>query len=182
MTSVHRKPDRRSPLVLDLVELGHGTGSMREVNRTVPAPVDLGLEVIGVPEGSPIELDLRLEAVGDGVLVTGAAHVQLHGVCARCLQELNEDTSFDVQEMFFHPGNAVEEDECQIIDDTVDLEETLRDAVVLELPFTPLCQEDCRGLCAECGANLNEDPGHNHGEDIDPRWGKLADLDVESTN
>lgn len=155
---------------------------MREVTRTVPAPADLGIDVIGVPEGSDIELDLRLEAVGEGVWVSGEAHVLVHGACARCLQEIDEDTSFDLQELFFHPGNEVDEDESQIIDDTVDLEETLRDAVVLELPFTPLCQEDCRGLCTECGFNLNEDPEHNHGEDIDPRWGKLAELDVKSTN
>lgn len=178
MTSVHRKPDRDSALVLDLIELGHGAGAKREIRRTAPSPADMGLEVIGVPEGSDIDMDLRLEAVGEGVLVTGEVFVQLHGNCARCLLEIDEETHFDLQELYFYPGNEVNEDERVVVDDTIDLEEALRDAVVLELPFTPLCEEDCLGLCPDCGFRLNEDPEHNHGLVIDPRWGKLTELDV----
>lgn len=182
MTSVHRRPDRRSPLVLDVLELGRAPGSMREVRRTVPAPAELGLDVIGVPEGSDIELDLRMEAVGEGVLVTGTAFVQLHGECSRCLREIDEDATFDLQELFFHPGREIDEEESQIQDDLIDLEGLLRHAVVLELPFIPLCEDDCLGLCPECGFNLNDDPEHNHGPAVDPRWGKLVDLDVKSDN
>lgn len=182
MMSVQHKPDRRSPLVIDLLELGHGAGAMHAVSRTVPAPVDLGLAVIGVPEGTDIDLDLRLESVGEGVLVTGTASAHVNGNCARCLTDIGEDTTFDLQELYFYPGHAVDEDERHVEDDMIDLEEALRDAVVLELPFTPLCDEDCLGLCPECGFRLNEDPEHDHGPGIDPRWGKLADLDVEPNN
>lgn len=182
MMSVQHKPDRRSPLVLDLLELGHGAGAMHEVSRTVPAPVDLGLAVIGVPEGADIDLDLRLESVGEGVLVSGTASAPVRGACARCLADIGEHTTFDLQELYFYPGHEVDEDERQVQDDMVDLEEALRDAVVLELPFTPLCEEDCLGLCPDCGFRLNEDPEHDHGPDIDPRWGKLASLDIEPNN
>lgn len=182
MTSVHRKADRRSPLVLDVQALGHGSGAMREVRKSVPAPGDLGLEVIGVPEGSAIDLDLRLEAVGEGVLVSGTAAVLVHGACARCLRDIDGSETFRLQELFFHPGHEVDEDERQIVEDTIDLDGVLRDAVVLELPFTPLCQEDCLGLCPECGFNLNDDPSHEHEAVIDARWAALAELDVESNN
>ncbi|MCC2593258.1 YceD family protein [Tessaracoccus sp. OS52] len=182
MTSVHRKPDRRSPLVIDILELGRGAGSMREVSRTVPAPADLGIEVIGVPEGSDIELDLRLESVVEGVLVSGTATVQLHGDCARCLREIEDTETYRLQELFFYPGHEVEEDDRAIVDESIDLEGVLRDAVVLELPFTPLCEEDCLGLCPECGFNLNDDPAHGHEPVIDARWAALTELDVEPNN
>ena len=77
------KLDPRAPLVLDTRELGRRPGSQREVSRTVPAPADLGIEVLGVPEGSPVELDLRLEAVMEGVLVTGTAHSRRSRASAR---------------------------------------------------------------------------------------------------
>lgn len=176
--SPHRQHDRRSPYVIELQELQRRPGTMRTLERTIAAPADLGLEVIGVPEGSDIDLDLRLEAVVEGVLVTGSAAVQLHGECSRCLAEINEPDSFDLQELFFYPGHEVEEDEPQIVDEAIDIEEALRDAVVLELPFTPLCMEDCLGLCPDCGFNRNDDPDHAHAEKVDPRWEKLAGLDV----
>ena len=155
---------------------------MREVSRTVPAPADLGLEVIAVPEGSDIELDLRMEAVGEGILVSGTAAVELQGACARCLRDIGGSETFRLQELFFHPGHEVSEDERQIVEDTIDLDGVLRDAVVLELPFTPLCKEDCLGLCPDCGFNLNDDPNHEHEAVIDARWAALTELDVESNN
>lgn len=179
MAPIHRHPDRRSPLVFDTQELSRRAGTMSEVQRTVPAPADLGLEVISVPEGSDIDLDLRLESVVEGILVSGTATVQLQGECARCLTGIEDDMSFDLQELFFHPGREVDEYESLIVDESVDLEVPLRDAVVLDLPFMPLCSEDCLGLCPECGANLNDDPDHEHELVVDPRWSKLVGLDVE---
>lgn len=182
VSPVHPHPDRRSPFVFEVHELARRTGTMKQVVTTVPAPADLGIEVIGVPHGSDIELDLRFEAVTEGVLVTGTATVQLHGRCSRCLDDIEGDASFDVQELFFYPGNEIEEDESVVVEETVDLEEALRDAVVLELPFTPLCEEDCLGLCPECGANLNDDPEHDHGQRVDPRWEKLTGLGGDAPN
>lgn len=176
--TAHRHLDRRSPLVLDVQELQRRAGSMLEVTRTVPAPVDLGIEVIAVPPESDVDLDLRLEAVGDGILATGTITVQLHGECARCLGKIEETESFDLQELYFYPGHEVDEDDSVIIDEAIDLEDALRAAVVLELPFTPLCEEDCLGLCPECGFNRNDDPDHTHGDKVDPRWEKLAGLNV----
>jgi uncharacterized protein len=146
----------------------------------VPAPADLGIEVLGVPEGSQVELDLRLEAVMEGVLVTGTAYAGLEGECVRCLEPISDEIEVRFQELFVYPDQNVDPDEelevSMLQDDLVDLEPLLREAVVLALPFQPLCQDDCPGLCAECGARLAEDPDHGHDERVDPRWAALAQL------
>jgi uncharacterized protein len=179
--------DPRAPLVLDTRELGRRPGSQRRQSFTAPAPTDLGIEVLRVPEGSPIEFDLRLEAVMEGVLVTGTATAGLAGECARCLEEIDDDVVADFQELFAYEESDTGADEddgaSRLEGDLLDLEPLLRDAVVLTLPFQPLCREDCPGLCVECGARLADDPGHQHEEPIDPRWVALQGLaqDPEKT-
>jgi len=166
--------------VLDTRELGRRPGSQREVVRSVPAPADLGIEVLRVPEGAPVEVDLRIEAVMEGVLVTGTARAGLEGECARCLEPISDEIEVRFQELFVYDDREVDPDEelevSKLQDDLVDLEPLLRDAVVLALPFQPLCEDDCPGLCVECGARLADDPDHTHGEPVDPRWAALATL------
>jgi uncharacterized protein len=166
--------------VLDTRELGRRPGSQREVFRKVQAPADLGIEVLGVPEGSPVELDLRLEAVVEGVLVTGTARAALAGECARCLEPISDEIEVRFQELFVYDDRAVDPDEelevSTLQDDMVALEPLLRDAVVLALPFQPLCQDDCPGLCPECGARLADDADHGHDAPVDPRWSALGAL------
>jgi uncharacterized protein len=175
--------DPRAPLVLDTRELGRRPGSQREVSRTVPAPADLGIEVLRVPEGAPVDLDLRLEAVMEGVLVTGTARAALDGECARCLEPISDDIEVTFQELFMYDDvrgqDPSDEDDgvSKLEDDLLDLEPLLRDAVVLALPFQPLCEDDCPGLCAECGARLADDPDHAHEAPIDPRWTALTQLE-----
>ena len=172
--------DPRAPLVLDTRELGRRPGSMHGVSRTVPAPADLGIEVLRVPEGSQVELDLRLEAVMEGVLVTGTALAGLEGECVRCLGSITDELEVDLQELYVYDDrdhDPDEDDEVSMLqDDLLDLEPLLRDAVVLALPFQPLCQPDCPGLCVECGARLADDPDHGHEEPVDPRWAALTGL------
>lgn len=151
------------------------------MTRTAPAPTDLAIEVIGVPAGSEVDLDVRLEAVMEGVLVTGSASVQLRGECARCLDPIEDTTTVDVQELYVyeakHPDADEEQETRQLVDDLLDLEPLIRDAVVLALPFSPLCGDDCPGLCAECGARLADEPDHTHDDaPIDPRWATLQGL------
>lgn len=164
--------------MLDTRELGRRPGSQREVTLSVPAPADLGIDVLLVPEGSPVDIDLRLEAVMEGVLVTGTARAGLDGECARCLEEIHDDVEVTFQELYVYAEHQTSHDEddevSRLEDDLLDLEPQLRDAVVLTLPFQPLCTEDCPGLCPECGARLAGDPDHGHDEPIDPRWAALA--------
>ena len=180
MSSPHRPLDHRSGLVLDTRDLGRRAGAMKVVQASVEAPADLGIAVIGVPPGSPVELDLRLESVVEGVLVSGLATVQLRGECVRCMGEVSEELEIDVQELFVYPESDATDDEASRLEgDLVDLEPLLRDGVVLDLPFQPLCREDCEGLCVECGANLNDDPQHTHDAPLDPRWEKLRGVGGE---
>jgi len=182
--------DPRAPLVLDTRELGRRPGSQREVELTVPAPAQLGIEVLSVPEGSPVELDLRLEAVMEGVLLTGTATATLEGECVRCLEPIEDEILARLQELYVYPdqhAKATEhhdrdlDDETSLLeDDLLDLEPLLRDAVVLALPFQPLCMDDCPGLCTECGARLADDPDHSHDAPIDPRWAGLEKLQQDT--
>ncbi|RZS87004.1 uncharacterized protein EV189_2423 [Motilibacter rhizosphaerae] len=171
--------DPRDPFVIDTRELGRRPGSMRSLTRSVPAPKHLGTDVIGVPEGSTMELELRLEAVMEGVLVSGTAQGQVRGECVRCLEPLEETLEVDLQELYAYPGSSsaeADEDEVhQLEGDLLDLEPVVRDAVVLALPQQPVCEEDCAGLCVECGARLSDDPEHTH-EALDPRWAALGGL------
>jgi len=113
----------------------------------------------------------------EGVLVTGTARAGLAGECARCLEAIDDDVVADFQELFVYDGSDVEEDEANRLEgELLDLEPLLRDAVVLTLPFQPLCQDDCPGLCVECGARLADDPDHQHQDAIDPRWAALQGL------
>ena len=166
--------DPRGPLVVDTRELGRRPGTMLRRSLTVPAPADLGIDVIGVPEGSPIELEFRLESVVEGVLVSGTARVQAHGECVRCLEPLHQTVETEFQELYVHAEgespvadeDADEEGTSRLEGDLLDLEPVLRDAVVLDLPLQPVCSEDCPGLCAECGALGSlalEPPAHAHG-------------------
>jgi len=170
-------------LLLDTHELGRRAGAMKVVQTSVEAPADLGIAVIGVPPGSPVELDLRLESVVEGVLVTGLATVELRGECVRCLGEVSDSLEVDIQELFVYPESDADEDEASRLEgDLLDLEPLLRDGVVLDLPFQPLCREDCLGLCVDCGANLNDDPDHTHEQPLDPRWEALRRLDGRSSD
>ncbi|ATY10291.1 DUF177 domain-containing protein [Amycolatopsis sp. AA4] len=173
--------DDRSPWVVDTRELGRRAGLSRELRRSAPVPTSLGVPgVLEIREGEPVELDLMLESVVEGVLVTGTAAAVATGECSRCLDPVTEHVEVDLTELFAYPGSATEEttDEDEIprlVDDRIDLEPTVRDAVVLALPLAPLCREDCPGLCIECGVKWADlEPGHGH-EKIDPRWAALVE-------
>jgi uncharacterized protein len=157
---------------------------MRTVSRTVPAPAGLTGELVGVPEDSDLAFDLRLESVSEGVLVSGTAQVTLTGECARCLDPISQGSEVDVQQLYLYPGNEVAADDDEVghlVDDMIDLEPLLRDAVVLALPLAPVCRDDCPGLCPDCGARL-ADVGPEHGHDeVDPRWASLRAMSTDNS-
>ncbi|HEV7871725.1 MAG TPA: DUF177 domain-containing protein [Modestobacter sp.] len=164
---------------MDLRELGRRAGSLREWDATLPAPAGWGVEMIGVPEGAPVQLHLRLESVMEGVLVSGQVDVPVAGQCARCLEPVTDALELDVQELYAYAGSTTEatseEDEVRRVDgEHLDLGPLVRDAVVLALPLSPTCTPDCAGLCADCGERLDDLPADHSHEVIDPRWAGLA--------
>ena len=173
--------DPRSPLVLDTRDLPRRPGALRTHRRVVPAPADLGVELITVPEGADLDLDLRMESVSEGVLVSGTVSGPVKGECGRCLREINDSMVVNVQELYAYENSTTDtttdEDEVgRMQDDLIDLEPALRDAVVLTLPTNPLCREDCPGLCPECGVHWDDLPADHSHQQIDPRWAGLSQL------
>lgn len=171
-------PDPSGPWVIDIRDLGRRPGAMRTYHREAPAPAGLGSDVIRVPEGGDLRVDVRLESVMEGVLVSGTAVAEITGECGRCLDPMTDRLEVALTELFAYPesttDDTTEPDEVsRIVADLVDLEPVLRDAVILALPQVPLCRQDCPGLCPECGERRAElGPDHGH-ERINHRWAVL---------
>ena len=198
-------------LVFDMRSLSRQAGSARARQLTVPAPEDLRLELASVPVGASVEFDVRFEAVTEGILVTGSATAPLTGECARCLASLASTVTASFTELYLYDERPrgpretrdgrrahdqhdqhdkhewhdeyEEQDQERYLDgDLLDLEQAFRDAVVLALPMSPLCRDDCPGLCVECGVPLADaGPGHRHEAAADPRWAALRHLDDQAT-
>jgi uncharacterized protein len=173
------QPRPGSPLAVNIARLGRRPGAMFPLHDVVPSPSRIGLEMIGIQAGAPLELDLRVESVSEGVLVTGTLTAPTTGECSRCLTPFSGLIEVSLTELFAYRDSitdaTTEEDEVgRVAGDFVDLEQPIIDAVGLELPFSPACRADCPGLCPQCGVPLaTAGPGHHHDE-IDPRWAKLA--------
>jgi uncharacterized protein len=166
--------------VLDTRSLGRRAGSLREVTRTVVTAEKIGLDLVGIPAGAEVRMDLRLQAVSEGVLVTGTITAPLAGECGRCLEPFSGRITLPLTELFAHPDTVTEQttedgDEVyHLVDDHADLEPLIVNTVGLALPLQPVCTQDCPGLCPECGIRLAiAETGHSH-EILDPRWAGLA--------
>jgi uncharacterized protein len=162
----------------------------------------MGVELARIPAGADLELEVELAGVSEGVLVTGTVTGPLVGECARCLEPFTSATKVQFQELYVPAGNGgragqaghvrqagqvvqgrqSSADEQLDVDSYVldgngllDLEPALRDAIVLELPLSPLCSDGCQGLCVECGVRLADaGPGHKH-EQRGAMWEALKD-------
>lgn len=160
-------------LVVDVSELLRHPGMTKPFRSSEEVPgLDVDLAHVG---GRPVEFDLALHAIVEGILVTGALFGRAALSCRRCLTETEQEFNVVVEEVFAI-GSAADEDAYRVKADQIDLEPMARDAIVLALPLNPLCRPDCRGLCPQCGQNLNEaDCGHRQ-EQIDVRWEPLRRL------
>lgn len=179
--SVAAQRRRPSPFVIDIVRLGRRPGTMMAVRDQIANPAQIGLDLIAIKPGATLELDLRLESVSEGVLVTGTVAAATAGECARCLAPLTDRTEVELTELFAYPDSTTDattdEDELgRVVNDTVDLEQAIVDAVGLALPLSPLCRPDCPGLCPQCGTPLADAGPDHHHDQVDPRWAKLAGM------
>jgi DUF177 domain-containing protein len=135
---------------------------------------DLGTELASLRTDEPVVGDLLLESVVEGVLVSGRLRGILALRCARCLVEFETPVEVEVHELF---ALAPEDDDEDVYpldpEGWIDPEQLTRDALGLELPFSPLHSPDCQGICSVCGGDRNrgECPGDH--DDVDPRWSTL---------
>ncbi|MBA3728183.1 MAG: DUF177 domain-containing protein [Actinobacteria bacterium] len=160
-------------IMLDVRDLLGSPGDSRRV--VVAEPVaGLELPLARVPADRAIEARLLLENVVEGLLVSGPVRGVMVVDCARCLKPVEWPFHMDVRELFI--PRAVEGlDAYLLADGEVDLEPMIRDAVVLAMPYSPLCRADCLGLCPRCGSDRNEGPC-DCGPEIDDRWSALSVL------
>ena len=161
-------------LQISVHDLINKPGMMREKQVDVVIDEPMANFAIGIPAGSTIEIDARFESVHEGILVTGDAFATASGECSRCLDPIDSAVEVEFQELFAYSGTS--EDDFVVENESIDLDQVIRDAVVLSLPFQPVCSAGCKGLCVTCGAKLNEDPQHAHEAPVDPRWNALTNL------
>jgi uncharacterized protein len=143
-----------------------------------------------VPASADVVVDVDVEVVDGGVVVTGTVSSTWVGECRRCLRPVTGELVALVREVFeraprLREGDLDAADEAEtypLIGDTLDLAPLARDALLLELPLAPLCRDDCAGLCPTCGADLTEAPCDCSAEVTNPRWAALDALRVPPTN
>ena len=162
---------------LNLHELPRRAGEMREYHLDISLKERIGTPLIGIDKGELVKLELRAEAVDDGILITGTISSLLRGECGRCLAEIETAINQNFQELYFYENRKPDDDESDFFvmdSDVADLEIATRDAVILALPINPLCRPDCRGLCSICGEKWENLPNDHSHETTDPRWSGLA--------
>ncbi|HUW88136.1 MAG TPA: YceD family protein [Candidatus Paceibacterota bacterium] len=174
-------------------DLPRRAGEMREYSLDIPAPDRIGIDVIAVLPGEEIHMDMRLESVTQGVLVSAQLSTIADGECMRCLESVEFDIERRIQELYrYEPEKAhtkaqrkrasAEEDDLDLAEelmmegDIIDLEAPIRDAIVLSLPINPLCAADCPGLCPGCGVKWTNLPADHAHQVIDARWSGLTGL------
>lgn len=183
---------RPNPFLLNTHELPRRAGEMKEYQLDIETTARIGVPLIAVPEGDVIEVDIRLESVTEGILLSADIYAVAIGECIRCLDTVELVVERKIQELYRYEATNERgrkkrrdeedidldgEEELHMDGDVMNLEIPIIDAIILALPVNPLCSQDCLGLCPDCGekwANLPEDHAH---EVIDARWSGLEKLD-----
>lgn len=170
----------KTPYKIDVRDIINRPGNMHEREIDIVVPHDLGEALVAVRAGSTMHANLRMEAIHEGILVTAEVTGTASGECGRCLIDIEFARRVEFVELFAYSQDEAFESAVQ--DDHVDLEPLIRDAVVLSLPFQPVCRRDCPGLDPETGERLAVAPVLEHEELRDPRWAALAGFQVSETS
>lgn len=161
------------PLLVNVLELLRRPGSERELELTVPV-AELEIHDERLADSAEIAVELRLESLSDGVVVDGQVRAAFHSECRRCLKPLDGVAVAEVHELY--QVDLTDPDAFPIEHDQLDLEPMVREAVLLELPATPLCRSDCAGLCPVCGIDRNVGSCSCDRVVRDERWAALDQL------
>lgn len=190
-----------SPWAVSVAQVASRPGQSKEIDATFPAPSGIGDEIVGVDEGADVSVVGSFDSIVDGLILNARISAPVHAECTRCLKPIQRDWTVNVTSFFPYEdksaagkggkaGKNGKEEEVDIIagegeaEDTyplldggawADLEALLRDTLVEELPLQPLCKSDCKGLCSQCGIDLNENPDHQH-DMTDIRFAALEGL------
>jgi uncharacterized protein len=165
-------------IAIDVRDLVGQPGSSRNVRLDEPVE-GLALELAAVPEDAPVELDLLLESVVEGILVSGPVRGAMRLSCARCLKTFDQPFDLEVHELFVAEPDPSVDDYQLGAEGDIDVEPLVRDAVLLAMPFSPLCRPDCKGLCERCGGDRNLGECTCPPATADPRWSVLNEITFE---
>jgi uncharacterized protein len=184
-------------------ELPRRAGEMKEYQLDLEILEPVGVALVAVPAGDIIEIDMRLESVTEGVLLSADLYTVAKGECIRCLDPVEITVERKIQELYrYEPtsdkggkrkkhsarNDASDEIDLDAVDELwlegneMNLEAPIRDAIVLDLPVNPLCSQDCLGLCPDCGEKWANLPDEHIHEAVDARWAGLAGLDFKNSD
>ena len=130
------------------------------------------------PVSEPVQAEGSVRNTAGVLVMTGAIHTTIHGVCDRCASDFTSDVEFPLDVVLVAElSNEENEDEWvfPLEGDSADLDDIVRTVFVLNLDSKLLCKEDCKGLCHRCGKNLNDGPC-NCQKELDPRFAALKQL------
>ncbi|MEA2458079.1 MAG: hypothetical protein QOC95_1051 [Thermoleophilaceae bacterium] len=167
--------------IFDLGRLGLSSGEGRHLDLSVYLdPLQFGGErYTPAPADVPVKLDVS-RTTGNGWFMRLRFDARLSGPCMRCLEDAEKPLDVDIREVHQPGAEDADLDSPYLKGDELDLQAWARDALVLELPTQIVCRDDCKGLCAICGEDLNTaGPDHHHEAAPDPRWAKLGELKLD---
>ena len=174
-----------SPLKFNVAELLRGQGAAAMPEQRVqkgPAPERIGVEMIAVAKGDEITVDATLTPLGSGVLVDATVTGPLTGECARCLRPLHPQLDLQVSQVFaadesFISGDELDDEDAgsgdevpEVVDDEIDLLQTVIDEAGLSLPFAPVCEEGCD---IEMPEGVSTGVSGEEEDKVDIRWSGL---------
>ncbi|MSO14993.1 MAG: hypothetical protein CK521_05860 [Acidimicrobium sp.] len=160
------------PLIVNAVELLRRPGTTKDIDVAV-AVLDFEFDDARIVD-TPVDISVHLESLSTGIHVSGTAHATWAGGCRRCLGPLVERMRVDLDEMY--QKGTYDPDAYEIENDQINLLPMIREGILLAVPLSPLCREDCPGFCPQCGADLSETPCGCVPSASDPRWSALENL------
>lgn len=191
--------EHETPWSIPISQLSLKPGNTQDIDHVImPAPSGIGDNLVGIPEGTDVTVNGMLESLADGILFTGTISAPFDAECARCLEPIHDTITvapvvFYTYEEDMPASFSSDEEEVDIIasqdetDDTyplspqsiyLNMEALVRDSLAQALPLQPLDREDCRGLCPQCGINLNDHPDHHH-DVVNIQWAALEGLKAQ---
>lgn len=177
------KPQSNSRYIINTHELNRSAGNSKQYELIVDPVNDFTNGAVEINSPDQVKISFLLESVIDGILLTGTAVAIAAGECSRCLEAVRVEVSGELTDLYAYSDKDIqtdEADEVRILEgDLLDLEPAVRDALVLAMPLRPLCNDNCLGLCGQCGIRMDDQPDHAH-EAVDPRWARLTELKKEN--
>jgi uncharacterized protein len=160
------------PYLVQVADLLVEPGAARDETGSLPLTVSLSNAAVD----DTAEIRVRLRSLSDGIVAKGMVSVVAELTCKRCLTTWSEQREIPFEQVYRRqPDDA--DDELALVDGhAIDLEPAVHDEVSLSLPAAPVCRDDCLGLCAVCGTDLNEAPCDGHGDGSDSPFAVLKQL------